>query len=204
MGKVFTQASVSLDGYISGPGQTGFDRLFAWCTAGTVATPTADPDRLTYLTSEATARYLRDLQERIGACVVGRNLFDLTAGWNGRHPSGVPVFVVTHRPPPAGWEATATPFTFVSDGVENAIARAREVAGHRDVGVGPGGTVADALRAGLLDELRMDVVPVVLGAGTPMLTGLGDTAPIGFDLAEIIEGIGVTHLIYRRATQNLR
>ena len=76
MGKVFTQASVSLDGYISGPGQTGFDRLFAWCTAGTVATPTADPDRLTYLTSEATARYLRELQERIGACVVGRNLFD--------------------------------------------------------------------------------------------------------------------------------
>ncbi|WP_205718036.1 dihydrofolate reductase family protein [Actinomadura soli] len=150
--------------------------------------PTADPDRLTYLTSEATARYLRELQKRIGACVVGRNLFDLTAGWNGRHPSGVPVFVVTHRPPPAGWEATTTPFTFVSDGVENAIARAREVAGHRDVGVGPGGTVADALRAGLLDELRMDIVPVVLGAGTPMLTGLGDTAPIGFDPAEIIEG----------------
>ncbi|MFC9894602.1 dihydrofolate reductase family protein [Nocardia sp. NPDC127579] len=201
MGKVFTQASVSLDGYIAGPGQTGFDRLFAWCTAGTVATPSADPDRLTYRTSEATARYLRELQEQVGACVVGRKQFDLTAGWNGRHPSGVPVFVVTHRPPPTGWTAT-TPFTFVEDGVEHAIARAREVAGHRDVGVGPGGTVADALRAGLLDELRMDVVPIVLGGGTPMLTGLGDAAPIGFEQAEIIEGIGVTHLIYRRATRN--
>ncbi|ALG09763.1 dihydrofolate reductase family protein [Kibdelosporangium phytohabitans] len=77
----------------------------------------------------------------------------------------MPVFVVTHRPPPAGWAATTAPFTFVSDGVENAIAQACEVAGHRDVGVGPGGTVADALSAGQLDELRMDIVPVVLGAG---------------------------------------
>lgn len=198
MGKVFTQASVSLDGYISGPGQSGFDRLFAWCAAGTVATPTADPDRLTYRTSEATAGYLRELQERIGACVVGRKLFDLTAGWQGHHPSGVPVFVVTHRPPPPGWDDT-TPFTFVTGGVEDAIARAREAAGDRDVGVGPGGTVADALRAGLLDELRMDVVPVVLGGGTPMLSGLDGTAPIGFEAAEVIEGIGVTHLTYRRS-----
>ncbi|QWF77817.1 dihydrofolate reductase family protein [Amycolatopsis sp. CA-230715] len=198
MGKVFTQASVSLDGYISGPGQSGFDRLFAWCTAGPVATPTTDPDRLTYRTSETTARYLCELQERIGACVVGRKQFDLTAGWAGRHPSGVPVFVVTHRPPPPGWDAAA-PFTFVTDGVANAIALAREAAGQRDVGVGPGGTVADALRAGLLDELRMDVVPVVLGGGTPMLSGLDGAAPIGFEQAEVVEGIGVTHLTYRRA-----
>ncbi|MEU1878945.1 deaminase [Streptosporangium sp. NPDC020072] len=197
MGKVFTQASVSLDGYISGPGQSGFDKLFAWCTAGPVATPTADPDRLTYRTSEATARYLRRLQETLGACVIGRNLFDLTAGWNGRHPGGVPVFVVSHRPPPSNWTAT-TPFTFVGDGVENAIARAREVAGRCDVGVGPGGTAADALKAGLLDELRLDVVPVVLGGGTPVLAGLNATAPISFEQAEIIEGIGVTHMIYRR------
>ncbi|GAA1948831.1 dihydrofolate reductase family protein [Amycolatopsis minnesotensis] len=197
MGKVFTQASVSLDGYISGPGQSGFDRLFAWCTAGPVATPTAVPDRLTYRTSEATARYLRELQDRLGACVVGRKLFDLTAGWHGRHPSDVPVFVVTHRPPPSDWDP-ASPFTFVTDGVASAIALAREAAGHRDVGVGPGGTVADALRAGLLDELRMDVVPVVLGGGTPMLAALGGTAPIGFEQVEVVEGIGVTHLVYRR------
>lgn len=198
MGKIFTQASVSLDGYIAGPGETGFDKLFSWCTAGTVPTPTADPDRLTYRTSEATARYLRELEERLGACVVGRNQFDLTEGWGGRHPSGVPVFVVTHRPPPPGW-APSTPFTFVTDGVETAIAQAREAAGDLDVGVGPGVTVAEALRAGLLDELRMDVVPVVLGGGTPMLAGLEASAPLDFEQSEVIEGIGVTHLVYRRA-----
>ena len=197
MGQVFTQASVSLDGYIAGPGESGFDRLFAWCTAGTVATPTADPDRLTYRTSAATADYLRRLEDALGACVIGRKQFDLTAGWDGRHPSGVPVFVVTHRPPPSDWAPT-TPFTFVGDGVESAIAQAREAAGNRDVGVGPGATVADALKAGLLDELRMDVVPVVFGGGTPMLADVGAVSPIGFEQIESIEGIGVTHLIYRR------
>ncbi|WP_248962122.1 hypothetical protein [Sphaerisporangium perillae] len=72
MGRVIAQASVSLDGFIAGPDQTGFDRLFAWCTSGEVATPSNDPDRLTYRTSAASADYLRDLLDNTGACVVGR------------------------------------------------------------------------------------------------------------------------------------
>ncbi|GAB3429254.1 dihydrofolate reductase family protein [Flindersiella endophytica] len=203
MAKVYAQASVSLDGYIAGPGQTGFDKLFAWCTAGPVETPSADPERLTYRTSEATARYLRGVQGHTGAYVIGRMLFDLTSGWNGRHPGGLPVFVVTSRPAPAGWEPS-TPFTFVGDGVESAIAQARAVAGDLDVGVGPGRTVTAALQAGLLDELLMDVVPVVLGGGTPMLPDVGDAGPFGFTRAEVIDGIGVTHLVYRCGAGGIR
>jgi hypothetical protein len=73
MGKVFAQASVSLDGFIAGPGGTGFEHLFAWCTAGEVETPTDQPERLTYLTNAATADYLRDLLDGTGAIVVGNS-----------------------------------------------------------------------------------------------------------------------------------
>ncbi|GLW09986.1 deaminase [Microtetraspora sp. NBRC 13810] len=197
MGTVFAQASVSLDGFIAGPGGTGFDRLFAWCAGGDVETPSADPDRLTYRTSAATAGYLRELTASTRACVVGRRQFDLTGGWGGRHPMGVPVFVVTHHRP-ADWPRdTATPFTFVHDGVESAIEQARRAARGGDVGVGPGSTVAQALDADLLDEIRLDLVPVLLGGGLRMLDGLG-TAPVGFGTPRVIAGDGVTHLVYRR------
>ncbi|TCC35920.1 dihydrofolate reductase family protein [Kribbella speibonae] len=193
MSKVYAQASVSLDGFIAGPNGTGFDRLFAWCTAGTVETPTSQPDRLTYRTNAATAAYLRDLLEGTGALVIGRRLFDATNGWNGSHPLGKPVFVVTHEPP-TDWVDTDTPYTFVTDGIASAIAQAQSAAGTLDVGVGPGTTVVQALDAGLLTELRLDLVPVTLGSGTPMLEGL--TTQHTFADPRTIAGIGVTHLIY--------
>jgi dihydrofolate reductase len=194
MPKVYAQASVSLDGFIAGPNGTGFDRLFAWCTAGDVETPTSQPDRLTYRTNAATAAYLRDLLEGTGALVVGRRLFDATNGWNGSHPLGKPVFVVTHEPP-TDWVDTDTPYTFVTDGIAAAIAQAHSAAGSLDVGVGPGTTVVQALDAGLLDELRLDLVPTTLGSGTPMLEGL--TKSHTFTDPHIINGTGVTHLIYK-------
>ena len=197
MTRVFAQASVSLDGYIAGPGGTGFDRLFAWCTAGHVETPTRQPDRLTYRTNSATAAYLRELLDETGAIVVGRRLFDVTNGWGGSHPLGVPVFVVTHQPP-ADWYTTDTPFSFVTDGVPSAIEKAKAVAGGKKVGIGPGSTVGQALRAGLVDELRVDLVPVTLGDGVRMLDGLDDQAR-DFATSRVIEGVGVTHLIYQRS-----
>ncbi|WP_152365735.1 dihydrofolate reductase family protein [Microlunatus speluncae] len=197
MAKIIAQASVSLDGFIAGPDNTGFDRLFAWCTAGDVETPSAEPDRLTYRTSAATATYLQDQIERTGAFVVGRRQFDETNGWDGSHPAGqLPVFVVTHQPP-AGWVNTGTPFTFVTDGVESAIQQAIRAANGKDVGIGPGSTVDQALDLGLVDELLLDLVPHLLGGGTRMLTNI-TSAPLGFADPEIISGVGVTHLIYRR------
>ncbi|MFG1905977.1 dihydrofolate reductase family protein [Kribbella sp. NPDC048928] len=194
MTKVFAQASVSLDGYIAGPDGTGFDKLFAWCTAGDVETPSAQPDRLTYRTNAATAAYLLDLLETTGAIVVGRRLFDTTNGWNGSHPLGKPVFVVTHEPP-AGWQNTDTPYTFVTDGLESAITQARAAAGPHNVGVGPGTTVTQALTANLLDELRIDLVPTTLTSGTRFLEGLTTTPT--FTDPQTIPGTGVTHLIYQ-------
>jgi dihydrofolate reductase len=191
MGTVFTQASVSLDGFIAGPGETGFDRLFAWMTSGDVVTPAADPDRLTYRTSAASAGPVRHLLENTGACVVGRRLFDVTQGWGGRHPLGMPIFVVTHEPPKE-WPHPG--FTFVTDGVESAIEQARKAAQGKNVGVGPGSTVAQALNAGLLEEIRLDLVPVLLGDGVRMLDGV---APLDLGDPAVVEGYGVTHLIYR-------
>lgn len=201
MTKIIAQASVSLDGYIAGPGNSGFDRLFAWCTAGEVETPSAQPDRLTYRTSAATAAYLQDLVDRTGAFVVGRRQFDDTNGWGGSHPAGkLPVFVVTHQAP-VGWVNTDTQFTFVTDGIESAIRQATDAADGKDVGIGPGSLVGQALDLDLIDELRVDLVPHILGGGTPMLDGI-DHAPLDFADPTIIAGTGVTHLIYRRSASS--
>lgn len=107
----------------------------------------------------------------------------------------LPVFVVTHQPP-AGWVNTHTPFTFGTDGIESAIRQATVAADGRDVGIGPGSLVGQALDLGLLDELRVDLVPHILGGGTPMLDGVNH-APVDFADPKIIAGTGVTHLIYR-------
>jgi dihydrofolate reductase len=98
--------------------------------------------------------------------VCGRTLFDITDGWNGRHTLDVPVVVVTHKVP-TDWVTAHpdAPFSFVTDGVEAAVARAKELAGDRDVTVS-GGTIArQCLDLGLLDEIAVDLVPVVMGEG---------------------------------------
>jgi dihydrofolate reductase len=103
----------------------------------------------------------------VGALVCGRTLFDRTDGWGGRHTLDVPVVVVTHRVP-ADWVDAhpEAPFTFVTDGVTAAVAHAQTLAGDRDVAV-TGGTVArQCLDQGLLDEVAIDLVPVVMGEAT--------------------------------------
>jgi dihydrofolate reductase len=195
MAIVGTQASMSLDGFIADTNH-GVDELFGWYFAGDVETPTANPE-MTFRTSEVTAAYLRDF-ESIGALVVGRNQFDVAQGWGGRHPMDVPVFVVTHEPP-ADWTYPDALFTFVTEGgVEAAIEQARATAGDAIVGVGPGDVAGQALDAGLIDEVRIDLVPVLLGDGIRMFGQLGQ-APVSFATPQVIQGTGVTHLIYRRA-----
>jgi hypothetical protein len=91
-------ATVSLDGHIAGPNESGFEHLFAWFDGGDVDFPTLNPDVQLRLT-EPDYRYLRDVVEGIGAFVVGRRLFDLSDGWGGRHPFDKPIVVVTHSVP---------------------------------------------------------------------------------------------------------
>jgi dihydrofolate reductase len=133
--------------------------------------------------------------ERAGALVVGRRLFDLTSGWGGMHPMGVPVVVVTNSVP-EGWPRDDAPFTFVTDGIEAAITRAKEIAGDKIVVVN-GGTIArQCLEAGLLDEICVDLAPVLLGGGTPFFDHVAN-APVELEGPEILPGKGVTHLRYR-------
>lgn len=194
MSKVCTGASMSLDGYIAGPNESGFDQLFKWYGNGDVEIPTTKPE-MTMRMSAASAEHFRTILDMTGVLVVGRKLFDITHGWGGEHPLGRPVVVVTHKAP-EDWPAD-TPFTFVTDGIESAIEKAREIAGDKVIGVN-GGTIArQCLDAGLLDEIWVDLVPVLLGGGTPFFDHLAK-APVELEgPTSTVQGIDVTHLRYR-------
>lgn len=195
MTKVFTGASMSLDGYISGPAETGFEHLFKWYGNGDVVVPTTHPE-MTFHMSAVSAEHVRNLIDNTGALVVGRRLFDSTGAWDGNHPMGRPVVVVTHNVP-EGWPREDAPFTFVTDGIESAIEQAKALAGDKVVGVN-GGTIArQCLDAGLLDEIWVDLVPVLLGGGTPFFDQLKG-APVELEgPTSVVEGTDVTHLRYR-------
>jgi dihydrofolate reductase len=195
MSKVYTGASMSLDGYISGPEESGFEHLFKWYGNGDVEVPTANPT-IPIRTTQVSADHIRTIGDLTGALVVGRKLFDFTNGWDGNHPMGKPVVVLTHSVPD-GWPREGAPFTFVTDGIERAVETAKELAGDRGVGVN-GGTIArQCLDAGLLDEIWIDLVPVLLGGGTPFFDQLG-TAPVALDgPVSVTNAEDVTHLRYR-------
>ncbi|MGA8636292.1 MAG: dihydrofolate reductase family protein [Candidatus Dormiibacterota bacterium] len=113
--------------------------------------------------SRASAEYVRPMWESIGVIVMGRTLFDLVNGWEGQPPTGDHVVVVSHRPKPEGWHPEAS-YHFVG-GVTAAIDKAQELAGARTVSVNAGDVGGQILAAGLVDEVAMDVVPVVFGSG---------------------------------------
>ena len=189
MGDVVMYASVSVDGFIADENdQPG--PLFDWLTSGDV--PLDDSGVLKV--SQTSHDYIRAYWDSIGATIAGRHVFDITDGWDGQAPAGVDhVVVVTHRPPPEGWDPDA-PFHFV-DGVDAAVARAQELAGDRVVEVAAGDVGGQALAAGLVDEVRMDVVPVVFGSGKRFF-GSVDAQHLQED-PEVIQGDRVLHLRYR-------
>ena len=194
MSTVYTGASMSLDGYIAGPDETGFEHLFQWYGDGDVAVPTGDPN-LTLRMSQVSADHWRTTLELSGALVVGRKLFDAMGGWGGRHPADKPVVVLTHREAPEGWDDK--PFTFVSGGIERAIEVADSLSRGKGIGLNGGTIASQALDAGLLDEIWVDLVPVLLGGGTPFFSALG-TVPVALEgPLNVTEGTSVTHMRYR-------
>lgn len=195
MGKVVTGASVSLDGYIAGPEETGFEHLFAWYDAGDIEFPSTHPE-LRFALGPSDHDYLSSYVDRVGALVVGRRLFDLVDGWGGVHPLDRPIVVVTHRRPDAWITAhPQAPFSFVTDGVAAAIDVARHIARDKDVGVNGGTMARQCLELGLLDEIFLDLVPVLLGGGTPFFDHVG-IAPVLLDGPTVTEGRRATHLHY--------
>jgi dihydrofolate reductase len=168
--------------------------LFYWFQTGPVSTPTAS-EEWTFETDEASAEQLREGLHAIGALICGRRLFDLAKPWGGRHPMGCPVVVVTHSVP-EGWPRDDAPFTFVTDGIGSAVARASGIAGDKVVALATPTITQQCLNAGLLDVIRANLVPVLLGDGIPFFEHLR-YAPIMLDDPEVTEGLRVTHLQYR-------
>jgi dihydrofolate reductase len=196
MGKVVTGATVSLDGYIAGPNETGFEHLFEWFDVGDREFPSANPDVSFHLT-ETDYRFLREVVDGVGVFVVGRRLFNITDGWGGTHPFDKPVVVVTHSVPEE-WVAVHpdAPFSFVTDGLPRAIDRARELARGLNINVTAGALATQCLELGLLDEVWMDLAPVLIGGGVPFFGAL-TKAPLLLDGPDlVVQGARVTHLRY--------
>src|SRR5215212_2659229 len=194
MGKTIMGAVVSLDGFMADDND-GVGPLFDWLGNGDVAWsfPGSDEE---LRTTQASADFMLDVYGDMAANVIGRRLFDLTNGWGGKPAAGEHVFVVTHRPP-ADWEHAGTaPFTFV-DGVEQAIAAAREFAGDRLVDVAGGQIGGQALALGLIDQVVVNQVPVVFGSGRPFFATGALDAPLRLENpSAIVAGERVTHLVY--------
>jgi dihydrofolate reductase len=191
VGVIGTALSMSLDGFIAGQdGDTG--GLHDWLTAGDV------PSRVSpsFTMARPSAEFFDEGIAGTGAVVAGRRTYDVSSAWGGRGPvPGLPLVVLTHRVPgsvPAG----DPPYTFVTDGIEAAVGRAQEMAGGKRVHLMGASVVQQSIRAGLLDELIISLVPKILGRGVRLLGGL-DAGSAGLEVVRVIDAPGVTHLTYR-------
>jgi dihydrofolate reductase len=190
MSEVIIEMSMSLDGYISGPNDSDVDLLHTWMRGRSGDGP---GEGLT----GAGKEILDELRGETGAMISGRRLYDITHGWNGSHPfGGIPIFVVTRKVPdeiPSG----STPFTFVTDGVASAVAQAKQAADGKNVYVIGGASIdQQLLEAGLADELRIDVVPILLGGGIRLFADLGPQQ-IKLERTSVVASPFVTHLRFR-------
>jgi dihydrofolate reductase len=195
MTKVVAGITTSIDGYITGPNDgpgrglgDGGERLHYWVFGG----PWTYNDDARGEPTGADKMVLDEGMARVGAIIGGRNTFEAAEAWGGQNPFGVPYFVVTHRPEDAPTDAG---FTFVN-GLDNAIARAREAAGGRDVFcMGGADVIRQALRAGHVDELSISIAPVVLGGGKRLFDDFN--RPLYLEHVRVLQSPFATHLSYR-------
>jgi len=206
--KVKCQISVSADGYVAGPNQSednplgeGGEALHEWVVklAAWKESHGREGGEV-----NASSAIFEEAVAGTGAVIMGRNMFGPVRGpwteplWNGwwgdEPPFGVPVFVLTHhaREPLTLGETT---FHFVTEGPDRAVELAREAAGDKDIAVGGGGeTIQELIRAGLLDELVINQVPVILGGGVRLLDGIPPSVKL--EQTRVVEGPEATHLFY--------
>jgi dihydrofolate reductase len=181
---------MSLDGYIAGPndepdnpGGEGFIRLHEWSLT---------PDKKGHRTT-GPAGQLNDEMNATGAVLVGRRTAEQAHHWGGDH-HGVPIFVVSHRPP--GPSVANYPLvTYVSDGIVNAMAQAKAAAGDRNVMVHGATTAQQALEAGVLDELQIHQIPVLFGGGRRLFEVL--PSRIELEIVRVSDTPEATHIRYR-------
>jgi len=188
---------VSLDGFVAGPHDgpdnplgDGGARLFEWWTAGSERIGPDDRFR-----PPARSRGVVERLFGCGAIITGRRTFDIARGWGGQHPAGAPFFVLTHRPVDRH-VGPGTAGTAVTDGIHRALAQARAVAGDRPIAIGSADFAQQYLNAGLVDEIVINLVPVLLGGGVRLFANLAGDIPT-LEIAWVVESDGVTHLCYR-------
>jgi dihydrofolate reductase len=200
MGKITTGFSMSLDGFVAGPNDgpdnslgDGGDRLFTWYFSGDtiVEVPLGEGNMKM---SREGGDMVKEAARTAGVLVTARRTFDIAHAWGGRHPMDVPIVVLTHRIP-SEWVKDGSPFTFVTDGIESTIQKAREIAGDKDVVIGAPSVVKQALNAGLLDVIHIDLVPLLLGSGIRLFDAL-QIDPVDLRLDDAKLGSGVLHLTY--------
>jgi dihydrofolate reductase len=201
---------MSLDGFVAGPNQSeenpmgeGGMQLHEWAfSLAAWREPHGEPGGEV----NASTKVVEESLENIGATVMGRKMFggagawgdDPWEGWWGEDPPfHTPVFIVTHHARPPVVKLGGTTFTFVTDGIESALEQARSAAGGKDVALGGGASVAQQyLKAGLIDEMQIHLVPVLLGDGARLFDNLAG-ADLGLELVGSVAAPGVTHLTYR-------
>jgi dihydrofolate reductase len=212
MPRVTLDISMSLDGFVAGPNRTveqplgtGGEDLHEWIVG---LASWRESHGLEGGTRSADDDIVKDQLGSAGAVVMGRRMFSGGEGgwdddpvadgwWGDEPPFGVPVFVLTHHPRPTLTKQGGTSFTFVTDGLEAAVEQARAAAGDRDVAVAGGAsTVQQCLRAGILDEMRIHLVPLLLGDGVRLFGG-PESKERRLELAGVVDSPAVTHLTYR-------
>ena len=195
MARVVMQAVVSVDGYIAYPDDT-VGPLFDWYFNGDTEL-SATASGWTFRVSRTSADHVQPLWDAIKVTVIGRHLFDTTNGWDGKPAAGDELVVVTHRPLPQEWLAAHPDAPFHTAGsVEAGIALAKELAGDGLVDVTAGDLGGQAFSEGLVDEVAMDVVPVVLGEGVRFFGSHTGTVLLD-DPDHVVQGDRVLHLRYR-------
>jgi dihydrofolate reductase len=213
MSKVRVSISMSLDGFVAGPNQTlkeplgvGGERLHEWVV------PLRSFKALNGKTGgvvNESDRVVEEVFTNLGATIMGRNMFgggrgpwDRTKPWKGwwgdNPPYHHPVFVLTHHArEPLPMEGGTT-FNFVTDGIESALAQARQAAGGKDINVAGGAnTVQQYIKAKALDELQISLVPILLGAGERLFEGISELP--GLELTRTVATPAVTHLKFARS-----
>ena len=195
MTKVAAGITTSLDGYITGPNDgpgaglgEGGERLHYWVFGA----PWSYDEEPRGEATGADKEFLDAGMARAGAVVIGRNMYEAAGAWGGQNPFGVQLFVLTHRPED---EPADAGFTFVN-GLDEAIARAREAADGKDVMIGGGADIIrQALRAGYVEELAISIAPVVLGGGKLLFDDFDES--LDLEHLNVLQSPFATHVIYR-------
>ena len=193
MATVSCRFTMSLDSFIADPNDDVMP-LFPWYFQGEVKYPVPGT-QMVFKVAQASYVTIEEMFDTTGAIVTGRRDFDVSNQWGGKPPFDVPCFIVTHNVPQE-WAGNGSPFTFVTDGVESAIAQAKQVVtGDKVIAVGGTQIVRQSLQAGLIDQIEIDLAPILLGKGIRLFDQLG-TDPIQLEIDRVIDAPLVTHIRY--------